>query len=247
MSIFLHNLDLSKLHRNTRTHEAKFPMKLHQMLQEVEEQGNAHIVSWHLDGSSFRVPNQFKFVELVLPHYFSQTQYRSFQRQVNHYGFERIVTGPFVGFYHHSLFLRDNKKLCHEMKRTSQKKTSSRLKTSKSWDIPTTTSNPVSRSNSISSMSEPGFVASNSKSISSTSTTSTTLIEPCLIDEDIFEIETENIDSLSLRMDPFEDLCDRLFNDMMSKDQFSSHHSLQDPNRIFLTENPLLACDFNFQ
>jgi hypothetical protein len=248
MSIYLHNLDISMLHRNTRSNEAKFPIKLHQMLQEVRQQGKAHIVSWHPDGRSFRVHDQAKFVELVLPHYFSQTQYRSFQRQLNHYRFERIVEGPFVGFYHHCCFLRDNKKLCQEMKRESQKKTSSSLKTSKSWNLPTT-SNPVSRSNSISSTSGPGFVVSRSNSIFSDSTASrTTLSESCLIGEDTLEIETENVGSLSLRTDPFEDLCDRLFKDTLPKDQFSSQQSLQDANRLFLTENPLLApCDSDLQ
>jgi hypothetical protein len=65
-----------------------------------------------------------------------------------------------------------------------------------------------------------------------------------LIGEDIIEIETENVGSLSLRTDPFEDLCDHLFKDTLSKDQ----QSLQDVNRMFLTENPLLApCDSDLQ
>jgi hypothetical protein len=150
MSIFLRNLDLAKIHpskptvarnpSNTNKQHVKFPIKLHRMLQECEEHGKSHIVSWQPDGRSFRVHAPSKFVDMVLSFYFSQTKYRSFQRQLNHYGFERITKGPEEGSYSHPCFLKDQPKLCYGMRRekrlddgetSNSKKSSPRKKFSK--------------------------------------------------------------------------------------------------------------------
>jgi hypothetical protein len=57
------------------------------------------------------------FVERIMKHFFNQTKYKSFQRQVNLWGFERNSkeTGGEKGAYHHPLFLRGRKELCQEM------------------------------------------------------------------------------------------------------------------------------------
>ena len=57
-----------------------------------------------------------KIVEL-LPRFFSQTKFRSFQRQLNMWHFERILKGPQKGAFRHPLFRKDNKKLCARMSR----------------------------------------------------------------------------------------------------------------------------------
>jgi hypothetical protein len=80
MTVFLKNLDLSKLSKKSkrvsanapRVQSLPFPLKLHRMLSEAEEQGNEHIVSWLPDGRSFLVHNPEKFVEIVLPSHFKQ-------------------------------------------------------------------------------------------------------------------------------------------------------------------------------
>jgi hypothetical protein len=154
MSVFLRNLDLAKLHpsktpvtrnpSNTNKQHVKFPIKLHRMLQECEEHGKSNIVSWQPDGRSFRVHSPTKFVDMVLPFYFSQTKYRSFQRQLNHYGFERMTKGPLEGSYSHPCFLIDQPKLCYGMRREKRledetsniKKSSPRKKASKKWYLP---------------------------------------------------------------------------------------------------------------
>lgn len=60
-----------------------FPMKLHAMLDQIEEDGLAHVISWQPHGRCFVVHNPKRFVDEVLPHYFKQTKMTSFQRQLN--------------------------------------------------------------------------------------------------------------------------------------------------------------------
>jgi hypothetical protein len=122
--MFLKNLDLSKIkshkqpsNNNTRNQITPFPLKLYRMLEEAENQGNEHIVSWHPDGRSFHVHNAETFVEVVLPHHFKQTKYKSFQRQLNFYGFQRITSGHHEGSYGHTNFIRGNEELCKVIKR----------------------------------------------------------------------------------------------------------------------------------
>lgn len=75
------------------TGEAIFPYKLYDMLEESESQGYEEIVSWLSDGKGFQVHDVEKFVAVILPLYFgNQTHFRSFQRQLNFYLFERCKT-----------------------------------------------------------------------------------------------------------------------------------------------------------
>ena len=66
-----------------------FPTKLYEMLEIVESLGLSHAVSWLPDGRSFKVKNPAQFMDLVAPLFFKFTQYRSFQRQLNLWGFHR--------------------------------------------------------------------------------------------------------------------------------------------------------------
>lgn len=59
-----------------------FPWKLHDMLENVDEDGYAHIVSWQPHGRCFAIHKPKEFVELVKI-YFNQTKLASFQRQLN--------------------------------------------------------------------------------------------------------------------------------------------------------------------
>jgi hypothetical protein len=92
-----------------------FPWKLHEMLDSVEYD---RIVSWLPDGVSFKVHNPATFVREVLPKFFLQTKYKSFQRQLNIWGFERISIGPNKGGYMRTeLFIRGKAPLVNAMKR----------------------------------------------------------------------------------------------------------------------------------
>lgn len=52
------------------------------MIDDAEKFNNQHIVAWQPDGLAFRVLRPEDLVTKIMPHYFHQTQYRSFQRMV---------------------------------------------------------------------------------------------------------------------------------------------------------------------
>jgi hypothetical protein len=58
-----------------------FPWKLHEMLELADQEGFDSVVSWLPDGRSFKVYNPVKFVEEIMPNFFLQSKYKSFQRQ----------------------------------------------------------------------------------------------------------------------------------------------------------------------
>uniref|UniRef100_A0A7S2KH62 HSF-type DNA-binding domain-containing protein n=1 Tax=Leptocylindrus danicus TaxID=163516 RepID=A0A7S2KH62_9STRA len=100
-----------------------FPEKLHDMLEKIDGDNLAHVVSWQSHGRAFLVRDPKEFVKEVLPVYFRQSKITSFQRQLNLYGFRRITHGPDNGAYYHQLFLRGRPKLCQGMVRVKIKGT----------------------------------------------------------------------------------------------------------------------------
>jgi hypothetical protein len=74
-----------------------FPLKLHKMLEEVETQGRAWIISWNEDGRSFSVHQPKVFAQSIMQKHFNQTKYKSFQRQLNLYNFQRVPRGKVKG------------------------------------------------------------------------------------------------------------------------------------------------------
>jgi hypothetical protein len=65
----------------------QFPWKLHDMLDHVNKEGQDSIVSWLPGGRAFKVHMPDLFVERIMKRFFNQTKYKSFQRQVNLWGF----------------------------------------------------------------------------------------------------------------------------------------------------------------
>ena len=96
---------------------AKFPEKLHQMLEEIRQKGDESIVSWLPHGRAFRVHKKQQFIETVLPTFFGHSNYTSFTRQLNLYCFKLVKAGEDKGAYHHELFLRSHPYRCHKMVR----------------------------------------------------------------------------------------------------------------------------------
>jgi len=94
-----------------------FPEKLHRMLLEIEKDGNGHIISFFPHGRAFGIHDTDKFEEQIMPKYYKQSRLSSFQRQLNLYGFTRIVSGPDAGGYYHELFLKGRPALCTHMRR----------------------------------------------------------------------------------------------------------------------------------
>ena len=100
-----------------------FPIKLHNILDQVEADGLSHIISWQPHGRCFVIHKPKEFADFIMPGYFRQTKLTSFQRQLNLYGFNRITRGNDSGGYYHELFLRGKPFLCKHMIRTKVKGT----------------------------------------------------------------------------------------------------------------------------
>jgi hypothetical protein len=132
-----------------------FPCKLFDMLEDAEEKGFRHTVSWNADGNGFMVHDAAAFLKTIIPQYFNQTKYKSFQRQLSLYGFTRIAAGRIKGLRFHSNFARGSKQLCKQMRPITKPKESKSSSASSSK-----TSSASSRS------------ASNSRVARSTTTTS---------------------------------------------------------------------------
>jgi hypothetical protein len=125
MSLYFSKIDLSQFtHRPARDAETKFPCKLYHMLDDVEKRGLTHIASWHPDGMCFRVHDPRAFVEQILPQYFKKSKFRSFQRQLNLYGFHRITAlNPFwESCYHHPDFIKGDEAGCRKINRPLRRK-----------------------------------------------------------------------------------------------------------------------------
>lgn len=107
-----------------------FPYKLHVMLDAMETEASrgdtdgTSIVRWQPHGRAFKVLQPRRFVEEIMPCFFNQTKYASFQRQLNLYGFSRITNeGPDKGAVHHPCFVRGQKDLVKGMIRRKIKGT----------------------------------------------------------------------------------------------------------------------------
>jgi hypothetical protein len=99
----------------------RFPSTLHLMLQNIEEEGLASIVSWEIHGRAFKIHKPREFEKKIIPRYFNQTKITSFHRQLNLYGFLRISQGRDKGAYY-ELFLRGKHFLSSKMFRQKVKR-----------------------------------------------------------------------------------------------------------------------------
>jgi len=100
-----------------------FPWKLHEMLDDMAHTGDNSVVCWQPHGRAFMVHKPKEFVEKIMHHYFNQTKYASFQRQLNLYGFSRLSHGRDKGAYYHKCFVRGERNLCRGMIRQKIKGT----------------------------------------------------------------------------------------------------------------------------
>uniref|UniRef100_A0A8C6XEJ6 HSF-type DNA-binding domain-containing protein n=1 Tax=Naja naja TaxID=35670 RepID=A0A8C6XEJ6_NAJNA len=57
----------------------------------VEDPETNHLICWNTNGTSFHVFDQSQFAKEVLPKYFKHNNMASFVRQLNMYGFRKVV------------------------------------------------------------------------------------------------------------------------------------------------------------
>jgi HSF-type DNA-binding len=84
----------------------RFPEKLFSLLARAGEEGYDHIVSWQPHCRCFIVHKRQAFasqLSVLMP---GMRQLKSFQRQLNLWGFTRIVSGRDINGYYHENFLR---------------------------------------------------------------------------------------------------------------------------------------------
>lgn len=94
-----------------------FPHEVYDLLEDVDRRGRAFtsIVSWMADGRSFRIDNQTRFEECILPlYFFGMTSYRSFRRQLNNYG---IYQDRGLRTYSHRYLVRGERHHCDQIVR----------------------------------------------------------------------------------------------------------------------------------
>eukprot|EP00980_Cylindrotheca_fusiformis_P021725 scaffold8554_cov85-Cylindrotheca_fusiformis.AAC.2 len=110
----------SNSNNNSKRMDEPFPLKLHRMLSDVENTPDQEVLSWGPNGRYFVILQPKVFANRIMGKYFRQTKYKSFQRQLNLYGFVREVRGKIRGVYSHSHFIKDNRELCVEIKRINK-------------------------------------------------------------------------------------------------------------------------------
>jgi len=93
-----------------------FPWKVFQMLQDADSLEFDDIVSWNERGDGFKVHDVKRFTNEIIGKYFNQSKYKSFQRQLSLYGFERCTEGRDKGLRFHEKLRKNNKMLCRQMK-----------------------------------------------------------------------------------------------------------------------------------
>jgi hypothetical protein len=94
-----------------------FPSKLYRCLIDAEKKGFTDVISWQPDGTSFKLQDQERFMNDILPVYFGAIKFKSWQRQLNLYGFTRVHKGLTRGSYAHDQFVRGSKSLSLEITR----------------------------------------------------------------------------------------------------------------------------------
>merc|ERR1740130_159705 len=97
--------------------QLRFPWKLHLLLERCEYEKHESIVSWLPNGKSFKVHDKERFVKEIMPSFFGTQSFKTFQRNLNLWGFTRVSKGPQKDVCSHPLFLKGFPAVCQSMKR----------------------------------------------------------------------------------------------------------------------------------
>jgi len=128
-----------------------FPAKTYLMMDNCSVE-HPHVASWTADGTAFVVKDTSQLATEHLPRYFKHSNFQSFVRQLNIYGFKKDTTSPGSRdvVFRHDYFLQGREDLLESIQRTnkrSAKKASTATAASKAMPVsPSTysTSPPLS-------------------------------------------------------------------------------------------------------
>jgi len=84
-----------------------------------------NLIAWGEDGNSFIIKNQSEFTKTMLPYYYKHSNMASFVRQLNMYGFHKVMSVDSGGLrgdreeteFSHTFFLRGQEHLLDQIKR----------------------------------------------------------------------------------------------------------------------------------
>jgi HSF-type DNA-binding len=112
----LRSLNPNQTNRNKAL--IQFPVKLHVVLDAIEADGFADIMSWQPNGQGFSIHKSEQFEMVILPKYFPGLKRKSFFRHLSLYGFQRLRQSGSNGYeYHHKFFVRHNPQLLRQIGR----------------------------------------------------------------------------------------------------------------------------------
>lgn len=75
--------------------EKKYPLFLNKTFAMLKT-SKPDIATWAEDGLSFYIIDQARFVESVIPQYFKHSNFSSFVRQLNFYGFRKVWSDQLI-------------------------------------------------------------------------------------------------------------------------------------------------------
>jgi len=131
---------------------------LHQILEDSAKEGTENIISWDKNGASFQIFLPEVFNNSILPKYSKkQIKFRSFQRQLNIYGFKMPKKSC---VYHHELFQRGDMISMNRMRPVPLKNRKSKEKTVEKMQLRQTNYRHIPRTLVIGSSSDQDTVTS---------------------------------------------------------------------------------------
>ncbi|CAB3989399.1 heat shock factor 1 isoform X3 [Paramuricea clavata] len=118
---------LLSMENRTFTISSGVPAFLAKLWKLVDDPSSDHLISWSQDETSFIVHDQVTFSRDILPKYFKHNNFASFVRQLNMYGFRKVVGAEQGGLkaekddwqFQNANFIRSQPRLLENVKRKS--------------------------------------------------------------------------------------------------------------------------------
>lgn len=103
--------------KGTKGMEKPFPAFLVKLADILEDPESQHFIHWSASGETFIVDEPVQFAKAILPQYFKHSNFASFVRQLNLYGFHKTAPDPNWCEFRHDLFKRGQRQLMKQIRR----------------------------------------------------------------------------------------------------------------------------------